>query len=470
MFPYIEEEMPSSSASLMHYQQQQQHYSPSSTRRMKKTTDRMMIEMHPCKGKSSHSSTIERRLKLLKRHLNIPKWIFGNDDHKKNHYEDFQNNNPNESSKEIKISLSSSSPKKQQKSSRELLLNLFHFSKWMLIVTGATPCLIITFSSRIIRNLGIAVVKQVLFPLLRLKDQLVAQFIMTSNHPSIMPISSSYSLSEKEQLFKDYIILSHLYLIHPIIVFFCKLFFWALFNKLTVLYESEIARNLQQLNAFEYYKLINNENPNVKVSKSLTLKEEQLIKQNGPYIFAIGNQRSLADGIVELAYKTQNSVTIMNIEMALFPFFGWISYGVGSEVIIRQLPNQSWNVLDHMRKTMKRGLFQTYIYPEGARQTSDSRELLPYKMGLFMLAIETQASIVPVIHYGIDDIWPYDDWRIYSGNQAFVVIGEPISTKGIVLNQRFELMEMYRTRIKEMIQRLEERKEKNQIDHYYKKL
>ncbi|KAG2386748.1 hypothetical protein C9374_002492 [Naegleria lovaniensis] len=424
------------------------------------TNNYPMIEMHSCFGSSSSTTAtrttaiqtagtvVARRLKLLKRHLNISKW-FDNSHQTRNH-QSLQQSNKNQSISSSKHVTDPSIPSSEtkKKNSTELFRNLYYFSKWMLI----------NYSE--FRNWFCQANTD---PLIRLKDRIVTKFVIRAS-------KTTSSLSEKEQLLKDYIILSHLYLIHPIIVFFCKLFFWALFNQLTVLYESDLARNLQQLNAFEYYKLMNNENPNMKVSKSLTLHDEQLIKHNGPYIFAIGNQRSLADGIVELAYKTQNSVTIMNIEMALFPFFGWISYGVGSEVIIRQLPNQSWNVLDYMRKTMKRGLFQTYIYPEGARQTSDSRELLPYKMGLFMLAIETQASIVPVIHYGIDDIWPYDDWRIYSGNKAYVVIGEPISTKGMVLNQRFELMELYRTRIKEMIQHLEERKGKHQIDKYYKKL
>ncbi|EFC46144.1 predicted protein [Naegleria gruberi] len=299
----------------------------------------------------------------------------------------------------------------------------------------------------------VGTIKNVIFPLLRLKERLIARYFKKSTTTN----KEGMTLHEKEQRAKDYVILTHLYLIHPIIVFFCKLFFWAFFNSLTVLYESDIARNLNKLNAFEYYHLINEKNPNVKVTKTLSLKEEQTIREKGPFIFAIGNQRSLADGIVELAYKTQNSVTIMNVEMALFPFFGWISYGVGSEVIIRQIPKQSWEVIDNMRRLMKRGLFQTYIYPEGDRQTSSSKELLPYKMGLFVLAIETQASIVPVIHYGIDHIWPYDDWKIYSGNQAYVVMGEPIETKGMVLNQRHELMEIYRQRIKEMIVRMEER-------------
>ena len=339
----------------------------------------------------------------------------------------------------------------------QLIINLYHLSKWMIIVIGATPCLLITFSSRIIRNLGIASVKYLIFPLLRLRQKLLARFMNIN--------VNNTDLEKKEQRVKDYIILTHLYLIHPIIVFFCKLFFWAFFNRLTVLYESDIAENLHKLNAFEYYALINEKanEKQEKVTTTLTLSEEQEIRNKGPYIYAIGNQRSLADGIVELAYKTQNSVTIMNIEMALFPFFGWISYGVGSEVIIRQRPQQSWNVIENMRKMMRRGLFQTYIYPEGERQTSASKELLPYKMGLFVLAIETQASIIPVIHHGIDEIWPYNDWKIYSGKKPYVVIGEPIETKGMILNDRFQLVEIYRQRIKEMILRMEERLTKTPV-------
>ena len=185
-------------------------------------------------------------------------------------------------------------------------MNLFHFSKWMIIVTAATPCLIVTILSRILRNMTVGTLKNVIFPLIRLKERLMAKYFAASATAK----KDNMTLHEKEQRMKDYTILTHLYLVHPIIVFCCKLFFLAFFNNLTVLYESEIARNLKKLNAFEYYRLINETNPNHKISKALTIQEERAIRQKGPYIFAIGNQRSLADGIMELAYKTQNSIKI----------------------------------------------------------------------------------------------------------------------------------------------------------------
>ncbi|KAL9654391.1 hypothetical protein ABK040_010418 [Willaertia magna] len=345
--------------------------------------------------------------------------------------------------------------KKSKKTKFELFIDFIHLSKWLTVIIGSIPCLTYTVFLRILRDVMLFLLDKIAIPTIRLFKRLF---------PSKMDLSGKETVDCKSssliQKVKDYIILTHLYFVHPVSKYFGKLFFTAFFNSMEVIYESKLMENVNSLNAFEYYWLMNSGSSNKnseKITKHLTLREEQLIREKGPFVFGVGNQRSLADGIAQSYYKTPNFVTLMNIEMAFFPIFGWISYGFGSEILIRQSPKQSWAVIENMKDMVRRGVVQTMIYPEGARQTSDTYELLPYKTGLFVLAIETQASVVPVVHYGVDKVWPYNDWKLHSNKKAYLIIGEPIETKGMTINQRYELLEIYRQRVKDMIKRMEQR-------------
>lgn len=68
------------------------------------------------------------------------------------------------------------------------------------------------------------------------------------------------------------------------------------------------------------------------------------------------------------------------------------------------------------------------IAPEGTRTTTG--ELGPFKKGAFHLAIDTQATIVPVVLKGMYDFNRKGDWLLYPG-PVDVYIEKPISTKGM---------------------------------------
>jgi 1-acyl-sn-glycerol-3-phosphate acyltransferase len=88
------------------------------------------------------------------------------------------------------------------------------------------------------------------------------------------------------------------------------------------------------------------------------------------------------------------------------------------------------------------------IFPEGTR--SRTGELLPFKKGGFIMAIEAQAPIVPVaVHGGRDAM---------RKGSAFVRpvlvdvrVGSPIPTTGLTMNDRDELIAKVRTEIEGLL-------------------
>src|SRR5215470_1151753 len=88
------------------------------------------------------------------------------------------------------------------------------------------------------------------------------------------------------------------------------------------------------------------------------------------------------------------------------------------------------------------------IFPEGTR--SRTGELLPFKKGGFIMAIEAQAPIVPVAVQGGRAAMRKGS-AIVRPVHVSVRIGEPIATAGLTLEDRDALIEQVRSRIRALL-------------------
>jgi len=88
------------------------------------------------------------------------------------------------------------------------------------------------------------------------------------------------------------------------------------------------------------------------------------------------------------------------------------------------------------------------IFPEGTR--SRSGELLPFKKGGFIMAIEAQAPIVPVAVQGGRDAMRKGSAVVKPVNVT-VRIGKPIPTAGLTFTDRDDLIERVRTEVQNLL-------------------
>jgi 1-acyl-sn-glycerol-3-phosphate acyltransferase len=88
------------------------------------------------------------------------------------------------------------------------------------------------------------------------------------------------------------------------------------------------------------------------------------------------------------------------------------------------------------------------IFPEGTRSTTD--DLLPFKKGGFVMALASQAPIVPVAISGGRSAMQRGSWIIRPVNVT-VRIGTPIDTAGSSFDNRDQLIREVRGRIEEML-------------------
>lgn len=121
-------------------------------------------------------------------------------------------------------------------------------------------------------------------------------------------------------------------------------------------------------------------------------------------------------------------------ELERIPVFGWALRNAGHIIIDRSNHAQAIATLNAAREKMARGV-SVMIFPEGTRALPHE-DLLPFKKGGFMLALETGFPIVPVAIRGSADVLPSHSWRARSG-VIDVVVGAPIPVDGL---DREELM------------------------------
>ena len=88
------------------------------------------------------------------------------------------------------------------------------------------------------------------------------------------------------------------------------------------------------------------------------------------------------------------------------------------------------------------------IFPEGTRSRTD--QLLPFKKGGFVMALNAQAPIVPVAVSGGRDSMRKGS-AIVRPVDVTVRIGEPIETAGMGADDRDEFIARVRERIEELL-------------------
>jgi 1-acyl-sn-glycerol-3-phosphate acyltransferase len=133
---------------------------------------------------------------------------------------------------------------------------------------------------------------------------------------------------------------------------------------------------------------------------------------------------------------------VMNIEFALLPFIGWYPALLGGTTIIRQYPELAKKSLRKVVENLQKG--ETYCISIEGKRCGPDGQLSPYKKGPIILALESQCDIVPFLTMGELSVWPYGKWILTPGQTIDVIILPKISTKGLTMEDRHELLHRLR--------------------------
>lgn len=107
----------------------------------------------------------------------------------------------------------------------------------------------------------------------------------------------------------------------------------------------------------------------------------------------------------------------------------------------REVKEEARASVEEALEILKRGTVSLMVYPEGTR-SYDGR-LLPFKRGVFLLAIRSGLPIVPLTLDGATDVMPKKRWQVYP-KLVTVTVHPAIETRGLTEDDRYTLAERVR--------------------------
>lgn len=126
-----------------------------------------------------------------------------------------------------------------------------------------------------------------------------------------------------------------------------------------------------------------------------------------------------------------------------YPFMGWHLRRSGQIPVDLENPKKSIRSLNRAVEALRNGMSMV-IFPEGGR--SPDGEMQPFMGGAFFAAIRAQVDVVPMAIVGTYEILKMNTWHI-KPRPVCLVVGEPISTKGLSVRDTETLTAMARAAI-----------------------
>lgn len=174
------------------------------------------------------------------------------------------------------------------------------------------------------------------------------------------------------------------------------------------------------------------------------INPKNAVYQKGRSHILMSNHRSHYD-IPLIMHALPGDIRFMaKRELLKVPVWSRASW-VGEIIFVdRKNHEQALIDMEYAKKKMEDGLI-LWVAPEGTR--SRTGKLNPFKKGGFMMALQTNAIIIPIGIRGTERVLPPDTWRSKIGEHVEVHIGNPIDTAGYTIEDRDALMEKVRKEI-----------------------
>jgi 1-acyl-sn-glycerol-3-phosphate acyltransferase len=165
--------------------------------------------------------------------------------------------------------------------------------------------------------------------------------------------------------------------------------------------------------------------------------EENIPKNSERPIIVMCNHSSLYD--IPLAINALNTSFRFVAKKELFriPIFGTAIQRAEFISIDRQIPEQAVKDLERAKEKMQDGI-TLWMAPEGTR--SKDGKLAKFKRGAFVVALDTNAVILPIAIKDIHKVQAGDEMRLHLNQEIEVEICEPIDAAEYGNERRRELI------------------------------
>ncbi|HEX4384733.1 MAG TPA: lysophospholipid acyltransferase family protein [Myxococcales bacterium] len=183
------------------------------------------------------------------------------------------------------------------------------------------------------------------------------------------------------------------------------------------------------------------------VGAKVRFQQHPAIEKQKSYVY-VSNHTSNLDVPCILASSDHPLRFIAKKELQRIPVFGWAARRMGHVFIDRK---DSRGAARAIQKRIDRGLqgVGLFFFAEGTRSTTE--DLLPFKKGAAIAAIETGLDCVPIAVVGARDVLKPKGFALFHPGTIAVVFGEPVPVKGHTLDERDALVAEQRVAVERTI-------------------
>jgi len=153
----------------------------------------------------------------------------------------------------------------------------------------------------------------------------------------------------------------------------------------------------------------------------LDITGREKIVKGTPYII-ISNHQSMLD-IIMLDCLRFRFKWISKIENFRVPLIGWYLRMARYITVDRGNKESKAEMMDRSQECLRKGI-SIMIFPEGTRSTD--REIAPFKLGAFQLALMTDKPILPVVIDGTGGILPKHGVVFSRGHKIRIRVLDPV--------------------------------------------
>lgn len=166
-----------------------------------------------------------------------------------------------------------------------------------------------------------------------------------------------------------------------------------------------------------------------------------------PCIFMCNHQSAL-DIYSLLARMPLSFRWVAKRQLFSIPFLGWAMKKAGYISLDRENPREAIKAINIAAEKIKAGT-SLIIFPEGTR--SINGKLLPFKKGVFSLAVRAAVPVVPLGIKGSSILQPKGSLIPLKKGVIYINIGEPVAVVGDGTPEKTKLMNEVRAKIEKLL-------------------
>ena len=167
------------------------------------------------------------------------------------------------------------------------------------------------------------------------------------------------------------------------------------------------------------------------------------VPAEGNFVLAM-NHQSHFDSLVLFAHVKRHLRFVGKRELFRIPLFGWALKATGNLPVDRTGTQRDRDTMQEAVKALHERT-SVVFFAEGTR--SDDGQLLPFKKGAAVLAIQAGVPLLPAAVAGTREILPKGSITVRGGRTAALCIGAPLATAGLSVGDRDQLTDRARDEV-----------------------